>query len=1070
MTWARWLVWVLLAGCAGRPTPDVVQAPLVTAQWQIEGDIGEGLGTHIANAGDIDGDGFDDLIIGAPGYGPLVTNEGRVVLWRGGAQGFGATWTTSGGQADAYLGSVVAGAGDVDGDGFADVAIGAPDYDVLAPDDGGVWVYFGGREGVVRAPWFTQGSAAGARFGAHIAAGDIDGDGYTELVVSERGRVLVFAGGAGGPAVTPRVLVVEADTIVFAGDVDGDGFGDFLIGDGEGFGIWHGRVDGRLDLGLARVTGVQAQRVGDLDGDGFGDFGVGSADAVTLYFGAADGVVTGPALTAAGLGQALAAADVDGDGRVDVVASADAGAARKLIVYASRGAREVELLRVTECPDCTSDIGFGEAIAAGDFNGDGRGDVAVASPGFAGGRGRVAVQLGRAALLAATPDLEVALGAEGDGKIAFVGDCAALGFEMFVACSVGAHGGEGECRHWLGRPGGVEPSPLGGFYRTGRGYGRAIAGRADIDRDGRGDIVVAHGEGDVRTVYGQTLAGVEIPHYSFQGGPGEDFGAALAIDGDVDGDGIPDVLISAPRGGTSLDLAIPGVVQVWLPRIVADGPFGRQRVVLSATPDWLASGTTEREEFGRVATYAGDLDGDGRAEIVVGLPLANRVALYRSGPRPSPVLDAPRGAGRFGAAVVAGDIDGDGLGDLVVGAPGEGAERGRVHVFYGDRDAVVTAGVVLVGEPGSGFGSAVATGDIDGDGFADVVVGAPGEARVHVFRGDAGGVETEAAVIDGPELEFGREVAGGGDVDGDGYGDIAVTSRAHAYLFRGNGGVSRRSFEAVAWSTGQPKRIAPWSATGGPSTFAVTMAPARLEAGSEVRLELEVKRHDVPFDGVVAVVGPWQETVDSMRVAVAGLSAGTAYHWRGRIALRASDVPLQGRLPWVWGGTNGQAHAVHVRTRGNVAPEVNDDVFVCERDAVCAGTGLLMNDRDGDDDRLVTIATTLTTAAGGTAVVSGDGAFSYTPPGGWVGVDAFDYEASDEVGGRTVGTVTLSVVAPGCRDAAQTCLGGQWTGVLSVGGQRRGFRCAVVDSSGERQLRCDTDARGDLRLDAELCE
>ena len=182
-------------------------------------------------------------------------------------------------------------------------------------------------------------------------------------------------------------------------------------------------------------------------------------------------------------------------------------------------------------------------------------------------------------------------------------------------------------------------------------------------------------------------------------------------------------------------------------------------------------------------------------------------------------------------------------------------------------------------------------------------------------------------------------------------------------------------------------------------------------------------------------------------------------------------MPLQGRLPWVWGGTNGQAHAVHVRTRGNVAPEVNDDVFVCERDAVCAGTGLLMNDRDGDDDRLVTIATTLTTAAGGTAVVSGDGAFSYTPPGGWVGVDAFDYEASDEVGGRTVGTVTLSVVAPGCRDAAQTCLGGQWTGVLSVGGQRRGFRCAVVDNSGgERQLRCDTDARGDLRLDAELCE
>lgn len=1046
-------------------------APLVTAPWQIEGDTGEALGTSVANAGDIDNDGYDDVIVGAPSHGALAANEGRVVLWRGGQDGLGASWTARGAQVDAHFGSVVAGVGDVDGDGFADVAIGAPDYDALAPDDGGVWVYFGGRDGFARTPWFNQGGARGARFGTHIAAGDIDGDGYTEIVVSERGRVLIFAGGPSGPVVTPRVVAVDAAAIVFVGDVDGDGFADFLIGDGDGFGLWRGRPDGRLEEGVERFAGARAQRLGDIDSDGFGDFVVGGTGVVALHFGSASGVmVAGPEVHGDGLGRALAAADVDGDGIVDVVASSDAGAASEIRVYAGRGARAVSSLRSTACPDCASDIGFGSAIAAGDFNGDGRGDVAVASPGFGGGRGRVAVQLGRAALLGETPDLDVELGAEGDGKIAFVGDCAAVGFEMFVACSAGALDGAGDYWHWIGEAGGIKPSPYGVLARGQRGYGRAFAGRGDLDHDGYGDVMVGQGEGPEYTVMLHSLGFSPRDSIVLAGLPGDELGASVALDGDVDGDGIVDILVGAPRAGTSLDLAAPGEVQLTFPRLVVDGTQSRRELVVPATPDWRASGVSSNGDFGRIATFAGDLDGDGGAEIVVGLPLANRIALYRSGPTPSPVLDAPRGSGRFGAAVVAGDIDGDGLGDLVVGAPGEGAERGRVHLFYGDRAAVVTPGVVLVGEPGSRFGAALATGDIDGDGFADVVVGAPGEARVHVFRGGADGVETDAAVVDGPEAEFGREVAGGGDIDSDGYGDIGVVSRSRAYVFRGNGGVSRRSFVPRVWNTGRLRRILPWSASEGPSSFAVTLRPAWLEAGVGSRLEVEVKRHDLVFDGVGAVVGPWQETLDTMRVAVAGLSANTAYHWRGRVAFRASDVPLQGRLPWVWGGTNGQAHAVHVRTRRNVAPEVHDDAHVCTRDEVCSGAGLLTNDRDGDDDRLVTIATTLTTAAGGAVVVGDHGDFSYTPPSGWIGVDTFAYEASDGVGGRTFGTVTVSVVEPGCRDTVGACLAGQWTGMLSVAGQRLGFRCEVVDSDGARSLRCDTDARGDLRLDAVVCE
>lgn len=1073
-------------------------APLAAAVWQIDGAAGEALGTAVANAGDVDGDGFDDLLIGAPGHSAVFAGEGRVVLARGGGltTGLKAGWVARGGQIDAHLGAVVSGAGDVNGDGYADFAVGAPEYDALDADDGAVWVYLGGP-GAPREGWFNHGDGDGARFGAALAAGDIDGDGFTEVVVSEPGtaasgsgssggRVLVFAGSASGPAVTGREIAVTASVVALAGDVDGDGRADFLFGDGAAFDLWRGLADGRLEAvdAVGSIAGTTAGRVGDIDGDGYDDVAVVDRGALTIHFGAPEGLAGSVALSAeVGALAQVAAADINGDGFADVIASTPAGTAAGSIVAFAGQARAAlgATLWTTPCPGCAADpdMGFGAAVAAGDFDGDGRGDVAVASPGWSAGRGQVLVQRGRAAALGATPALAITFDPPGDGRAAFVGNILDEGPESLVTCSASAAAGAGQCRRWSGDPGGIH-AVSSAFQRSEPGFGRAVAGRADLHHDGLGDTFIAQGLGARESAILATPGRGDMRNYWFEGGDSDEIGAALALDGDVDGDGVIDPLVGVPRGGSTLNLEAPGELWVFFPTLVPDAGFSNHfKVSMPGTPGWRVTGTVAHGELGRVASYAGDLDGDGRADIVSGA--AGRVVIYRpNASGPSPVLTPPPDVRGFGAAAAgAGDLDGDGLGDVAVGAPGDGADRGRVFVYYGDRDAVVTAGPVLLGaaaeSAGDQFGAAVASaGDVDGDGFADLLVGAPrGAGRVYLFRGGPDGVAAEPAWAwdgdGGDDTELGRVVAGGGDLDGDGYGDVAVLSRGHAWVFRGNGlTATRHGFDPRPANVGSTFRIAPWSGANGPSSFAVTMSPSRLSGTGSLRFELEVKRHDAPFDGALGATSPWQSGLDTVRAAVGGLTAATAYHWRGRVAFRASDVPLQGRLPWVVGGTSGQPHAVHVRTRNNTAPQVGDDVFVCERDAPCV-RALLTNDRDGEEDPLRTSAATFTSDAGAEVAIGAAGEMRYVPPPGWVGVDTFEYEANDGVGGRALGTVTVSVVAPGCADDVAGCFEGAWSGALRLGDRVRGFRCGVEVIDGVRRLRCDTDARGDLRLGEPVC-
>ena len=147
-------------------------------------------------------------------------------------------------------------------------------------------------------------------------------------------------------------------------------------------------------------------------------------------------------------------------------------------------------------------------------------------------------------------------------------------------------------------------------------------------------------------------------------------------------------------------------------------------------------------------------------------------------------------------AAASGDVNADGIPDLLVGAGDFDGQRGKVYLFYGGRgsfDAPVQPVLTIAGEnPGDAFGRAVAIGDFDGDGSADLAVGAPGfeehRGQVYVYRGVVAGpdkvpdvaVPAIRVIGDWPYNELGQAIAAIGDVNGDGYGDLAAGAYGYA--------------------------------------------------------------------------------------------------------------------------------------------------------------------------------------------------------------------------------------------------------------------------------------------------
>jgi hypothetical protein len=412
-------------------------------------------------------------------------------------------------------------------------------------------------------------------------------------------------------------------------------------------------------------------------------------------------------------------ADVDGDGRDDLLVGEQAPhgdtPGDAWLVYGLPASGELDLVGALTAGEGEDAGRFGEQVAlVGDLDGDGYADAMVSAP--RDGHGTVHLRYGG--------PTRWAPGVQGDWDA-----------------------------HWqLG-----SPSPDNASYAM---MGAGLSGLGDLDGDGLSEAgFAAPYEGDDEghafvlpgspTRWSGTLAAEDLP--AIIGQPddhlGEDRGMA---GGDLDGDGLSDVAIGA--NGAGLD----GVVYL----LYSDGALPTSDIPAAALP-LVREVLPSASDFGRVVSIPADLDGDGHLDLVVGDPRNSRLAstagavwVFAGGPvRISGVADVSvasleiRGSvasGRTGASIAAADFDEDGIAELAVGSIQEGGSPGEVGLFS-NRAGILRhddADLRITGEAGSSqLGVSLATGDLDGDGQPELVIGADrfgaDDGRVYVFLGSS---------------------------------------------------------------------------------------------------------------------------------------------------------------------------------------------------------------------------------------------------------------------------------------------------------------------------------------------
>ncbi len=339
--------------------------------------------------------------------------------------------------------------------------------------------------------------------------------------------------------------------------------------------------------------------------------------------------------------------------------------------------------------------------------------------------------------------------------------------------------------------------------------GYAVDGAGDVDGDGYGDLITgAYGAGSGGAAYlipGPITGESQVSdsgYYLYAGYSSENAGYAVSGAGDVDNDGYDDVLVGAYYSSAYLSYA--GTAYLVMGPVTADMSL--------STADAAFYGEVSSDYAGVSVGGGGDVDSDGFDDVLVGAYYADPGSLYSAGAvyliyGPATNDGSLSNAdARFSGGVsyayagwasdLAGDTNGDGFDDVIIGAYGMdvsgGYDNGQAYVMLGpvtgEYDLSADADATMSGEVSYDyFGYSVSkAGDVDGDGYGDVLVGAYGNderssaaGKAYLLLGPLSGT-VDVTLAEGQYLGItpsdyaGRDVADAGDVDGDGRGDVVV--------------------------------------------------------------------------------------------------------------------------------------------------------------------------------------------------------------------------------------------------------------------------------------------------------
>ncbi len=734
---------------------------------------GDRFGVSAKTAGDVNGDGFDDFIIGGFLNDGAGTDAGRAYLYYGGINvNTQPDIVFSGHSTNEYFGAAVSAAGDVNGDGYSDVAIST----FGGWGDGKVYIYFGGIvmnnvEDVV-----LYEGASWTNYGTSISdAGDVNGDGFSDIIVGEksydgdRGRSFIYFGGSQMDTLADVVIIGVnysdelGQTVSGAGDVNGDGFSDVIIGAHQ--------FQSSLKSGKAYIY-----------------FGGTNMDNL------ADIILTGPVNGDAFGWSVSGGKDVNGDGYSDVVVGmwGDNNGRDFAYVYFGGGSMD-------NVPDVTfnesGSINFGSSVSMpGDVNCDGYSDIIIG--GYKEGVvGKSYIYFGGANMNSAK-DIELTGEGIGDRFGSVVNGAGDLNNDGYADLLIGAWGYSGNTGkaylYMYGMNGTLFTDLTMTGEASGNSLGYSVSSAGDVNGDGYSDVIVgAYGyngyTGRAYIFYGGLLMN-NVADITMTGeATNSNFGSSVSSAGDVNGDGYSDVLVCA-NGYNSFT----GRAYIF---------YGG--LLMNNVADVTMTGETA-SDFGRSVSTAGDVNGDGYSDVIIGYYNLGKANIFFGGTIMDNVADvyitceAPSSS--LGKSVsAAGDVNGDGYSDVIVGTNSYNNFTGRAYIYFGGTTMDNVADLTITGEGmNNHFGWSVNTaGDVNGDSYADVIIGAwaygSSNGRAYIYYGGTS-IDNVADVImtgDGPSYNFGGSVSTAGDVNDDGYSDVIISSdrysneKGKAYIYFG---------------------------------------------------------------------------------------------------------------------------------------------------------------------------------------------------------------------------------------------------------------------------------------------